>query len=182
MAPKKIMGFTATLEKSGNKLWGSHLRVPASIAQAVMKGKSRRVIRQLNGSDEHQGALLHFGQGTFVLSVNKKWRDTLSLDFGMKVTVSLRSDESRYGLPMPDELQELLRQDKEGNRLFHSLTAGKLRTLLYIIGSAKNAAVRASRASIVVRHLKTNVGKVNYRLLNKALQQQGLRDPTTMPG
>jgi hypothetical protein len=182
MARKKPVQFTGTLEKSENKLWGSHVRVPASIAKAFIRGTSRRVIRTLNGSPEHQCGLLPFGKGTFVLSVNKKWRDDLDLDFGSKVSVTLRMDESRYGLPMPDELQELLRQDREANRLFHSLGAGAIRTLLYIIGSAKDPGKRASRASIVVRHLKNNGGKINYRLLTKALQGQRPREPPSIHG
>lgn len=40
---------------------------------------------------------------------------------------------------MPEELEELLHQDEEGNRLFHALTPGKQRTLLYYIGAPKTA-------------------------------------------
>ena len=172
MGQTKLLHFTATLEKSHNKLWGSHVHVPKSIALKLVKPKSRRVIRTLNGSAEHQCALIPFGEGLFVLSVNKRWCDTLHLEIGSKVRVGLRKDDSKYGLPVPEELKELFRQDKEGNRLFHALTIGKQRTLLYIIGSSRTPDARAWKASIIVRHLRENNGKIHYGELSQALKHR----------
>lgn len=164
------MRFTSTLEKSHNKLWGSHFDVPRFVAEKLMNGKSRRVVCTLNESVEYQCALLPHGNGSFVITVNKKLRDTLNLTFGTMVQVSLRKDKSKYGLPMPDELKELLKQDKEGHRLIHSLTAGRQRTLLYIVGQAKTPDSRIARAVVIVRHLKTNKGKINYKQLNELIR------------
>jgi uncharacterized protein YdeI (YjbR/CyaY-like superfamily) len=102
--------------------------------------------------------------------VNKKIRDQLGLKPGSPAQVSLRKDESEYGLPMPEELAEVLAQDEEGNRLFHALTPGKLRTLLYIVGHVKNTDARIGRAFIIVEHLKANNGKIKYRQLNEELK------------
>lgn len=66
---------------------------------------------------------------------------------------------------MPEELEELLHQDEEGNRLFHALTPGKQRTLLYYIGSPKTADTRIYRAVAVVEHLKTYNGKIHFKIL-----------------
>jgi len=96
----------------------------------------------------------------------------LGLSFGMTVRVSLWKDESKYGLPMPLELEEQLRQDKEGDRLFHTLTAGRRRTLLYTINSAKNTDARLFRAVVIIRHLKANGGKVSYRQLSEMLRRR----------
>ena len=170
MTQPKPLRFTAILEKSTNKLWGSHLRVPPSVAQKLVSGSSRRVLRTLNGSEEHQCALLPYGEGTFVLSVNKSLRDALHLEIGSSIRVSLRRDESKYGLPVPAELKELFRQDSEGNALFHSLTSGRQRTLLYIVGSARGPEERAWRASLIVRHLRENHGTIRYRQLYQSLK------------
>ena len=172
MTQPKPLRFTAILEKSTNKLWGSHLRVPQPVAEKLVRGGSRRVLRTLNGSEAHQCALLPYGEGTFVLSVNRKWCEVLHLEIGSPVKVSLQPDESKYGLPMPAELKELFRQDREGNRLFHSLTQGRQRTLLYIIGSARDSQARAWRASIIIRHLRGNGGKIQYRQLSLALKRR----------
>jgi uncharacterized protein YdeI (YjbR/CyaY-like superfamily) len=84
--------------------------------------------------------------------------------------VSLKKDKSEYGLPVPDELNELFRQDAEGNRLFHALTRGRQRTLLYIVGSAKDSDKRILRAIVIINHLKANKGRINYRQLNASLK------------
>jgi len=107
-----------------------------------------------------------------LITVNKKTRDKLGLKAGSKVNVSLRKDESEYGLPMPEELAEVLAQDETGNRLFHALTPGKLRTLLYIVGQVKDPDKRVGRAIAIVEHLKANGGKINYRQLNEELREK----------
>ncbi|MDH3252544.1 MAG: YdeI/OmpD-associated family protein [Ignavibacteria bacterium] len=164
--------FSSTLEKSGNRLWGCHVEVPDHIAAQLTDGGSRRVVCSLNGSEEFQRALIPNGNGSYVITVNKALRDSLHLTICMQLDVTLRKDESMYGLPMPAELEELLQQDKEGHRLFHSLTPGKRRNLLYIVGAAKSQHLRASRAVTVVTHLKLNGGRVNFRQLYESLRQR----------
>ena len=75
------------------------------------------------------------------------------------------------GLPMPDELQEVLNQDPEGDRLFHALTAGKQRSLLYLIGKINDIDKRIHQALIVVDHLKENDGKIIGPKLNEELKR-----------
>jgi len=66
----------------------------------------------------------------------------------------------------------LFRQDREGNALFHSLTPGRQRTLLYIIGSPRDPEERAWRASLVVRHLRDNGGAIHYKQLYQSLKHR----------
>jgi Domain of unknown function (DUF1905)/Bacteriocin-protection, YdeI or OmpD-Associated len=162
--------FTSVLERSTNKLWGGHFIVPAEVAKRLISKRSRRVVCQLNNAAAYQCAMIPHGNGGFVITVNKKLRDSLGLDFGMNVNVTLRKDSSKYGLPVPEELKELLLQDRQGSDLFHSLTKGKQRTLLYIIGSAKTSPRRLERAVRVIKHLKVNLGTINYRQLNESLR------------
>jgi hypothetical protein len=168
----KPLRFSGTLEKSDNKLWGSHIVVPPAIVQKLISKTSRRVIRTLNGSAEHQCALLPFARCSYVLSVNKKLCTMLGLEIGAKVVVTLRKDESKYGLPVPAELEEYMRQDKEGHRLFHALTIGRQRTLLYMIGSSTDPDLRAWKAALIIRHLKENAGAINYRQLMTSFKRQ----------
>jgi hypothetical protein len=169
---KTALQFTSRLEQSHNRLWGCHFGVPKSVAQKLVEAGLRRVVCSINGSPERQCALLPHGNGSYVVSVNKKLRSALGLSFGKAVHVSLRKDESKYGLPMPEEMEELLRQDKEGHRLFHSLTVGRQRTLLYMINSAKNTEARLTRAVIIIRHLRVDNGKINYRQLSQMLRKR----------
>ena len=168
--------FTSTLEESTNKLWGCHFGVPPTVAETLItQREDRRVVCTLHEKTQYQCAMLPRGDGTFLITVNKKIRKDLGLQIGTRVQVTLRRDDSEYGLPMPEEFAEVLAQDEEGNRLFHALTPGKLRTLLYIVSQVKNPDARISRSFIIVEHLKANAGKVNYRQLGETMKANNLR-------
>jgi hypothetical protein len=170
--PDEPLTFPAVLERSTNKLWGGHFAVPPAIAAALLDGTSRRVFCSINGRPERQCALIPHGGGRFVITVNLRLRDELGLAPGMGLRATLRRDDSAYGLPMPEEFEELLRQDKDADRLFHALTAGKQRTLLYIIGRGKDADQRIQSALTIAEHLKANKGKIDYKVLNADLKRR----------
>lgn len=163
--------FSATLELSTNRLWGCHFPLPQWAAEAIpLRGQSRRAVCRLNDRIEWQCALLSRGDGSFLITVNKKTQTTLRVQPGSVVQVEVWPDESEYGLPMPEELAELMAQDAEAHRLLHALTPGKLRTLLYIIAQTKSSDLRLQRALVVVGHLKAQGGKVDYKQLHHDLQ------------
>jgi hypothetical protein len=169
---QKQIEFRSTLERSTNKLWGYHFLVPTKVTAQLMSGASRRVVCTLNDTATYQCALLPHGNGRFVITVNKTLRAKLQLGFGDNVRVRLQPDTTKYGLPLPEELKALLRQDTEGNTLFHALTKGRQRTLLYIIGQVKDPDKRLRRAVTVINHLKTNNGIINYKQLSLLLRAQ----------
>jgi hypothetical protein len=160
-----MASFSSIIEKFDSNLWGFHFVVPGAIAQPFIDGTNRRVVCRLNDTVEFQCALMPKGDGQYFINVNKKLRDRLRLKVGTTVEVALKKDESEYGLPMPEELAELFKLDDEGSVLFHALTPGRQRTLLYWIGTPKSSDGRITRALAMVDHLKANRGKVNYRTL-----------------
>jgi hypothetical protein len=158
----KVVRVTTTLTRWDNESGWHSLPIEAVVATRLgFEGKLRRVVCTLNGKHTFQCALLP-GGGRFYIIVNKQIRDKVGISHGDKVKVELVKDESKYGLPMPKELREVLKQDKEGNRLFHALTAGKQRTILYYIGKAKDIDRRIHMALVVIEHLKDNDGKIVY--------------------
>lgn len=165
------MRFTATIDNFNTALWSFHLVVPAEYAQPFLEGSGRRVICTLNSQLEFQCALMPKGDGNFFININKQIRTKLKLQLGTTVEVALRKDESKYGLPMPEEFEELLQQDEAGNQLFHALTPGKQRNLLYIAGQPKTSEVRLKRAVVLVAHLKANQGKIDFKRLNLDLKE-----------
>jgi len=163
--------FTSILEKSDNKLWGAHFGVSRHTAEKLIRGTSRRVVCSLNGSPERQCALIPDGKNAYVITVNKSLRNSLGLNFGSRLRVTLRPDDSKYGLPMPEELEEVFRQDKGAEKRFLALTPGRQRTLLYIINLGKIMDERVFRAVTIVRHLEENFGAINYRKLSVMLRK-----------
>jgi hypothetical protein len=165
------MEFKTTIQKFDSKLWGHHIEVPAAVAQIFVIQGSRRIVCTLNSAFEFQAALMPKGDGMYFININKSIRDKLALKVGSPVVASLARDESDYGLPMPEELAELLSMDEAGNRHFHNLTPGKQRSLLYIAGSPKHSDIRIRRSIDIVDHLKATGGKLNFRQLYDALKE-----------
>lgn len=162
--------FTSILEKSDNKLWGCHFRVPKTVADQFLYGTDRRVLCTVDEKESYQCAILHYKKGIPVISVNKKVRDSLHKTFGDEISVVLKKDTTKYGLPLPEELKEVFAQDSAGKKIFHALTLGKQRTLLYIIGNVKDSEKRIHRSLVIVRHLKENHGSINYKKLNDLMK------------
>ncbi len=165
--------FSAKIETSTTKVWTRHFVVPDECID-VFTGEdgSRRVVCLLNGTIEFQCGIISVRKGVLGCMVNKSICKKLGIDTGDVVQVQLREDTSEYGLPMPEEFAELLRYDHEADTYFHSLTAGKQRTLLYIINSAKNSEKKIERAISIANHLVKNRGKVDYKELNISMKSK----------
>jgi len=164
------MEFTAILVKSDSPLWGHYISVPPPVAEVFIAGGAKRVVCTLGGIEEFQCALMPKGDGSYFINVNKKRQMKLGLKQGMSVQASLQKDESKYGLPMPEEMEEMLKIDEEGLRLFHALTPGKQRNLLYITGQPKSSEIRIKRAVVCVEHLKSNGGRIDFKRLNEEIK------------
>jgi Bacteriocin-protection, YdeI or OmpD-Associated/Domain of unknown function (DUF1905) len=163
--------FTATLESSDDKLWMTHFAVPELIAKVFTDQGTRRVVCTLNEQVRYQCAINPRGALSPVILVNKKLCTTLRVKPGSVPHVVLERDDSTYGLDMPEEFAAVLEQDEEGNQYFEALTAGKKRTLLYIVSSIKHTDRRIERALAIVEHLKTQQGKIDYKQLYSDLKQ-----------
>lgn len=159
--------FSAPLEAAKTKLFNWQLRVPAEVTSAFLASPTkRRVVCVLNGEDPHQCALTPIGDGVYVIKVNQKRIKKLDLAEGKEVNLELFPDDSKYGLPMPEEMAAVLAEDPEGDKLFHALTPGKLRTLLYIVGQGPTSDDKIWRAVQILEHLKARSGKINYKELH----------------
>ena len=165
------MQFKATISKFDSPLWGYHINVPDEVAQLFIAKNNKRVVCTLNGSETFQCALMPSKAGPHFININKVLRDKLKLRVGSEVQAELKKDESKYGLPMPEEMEELLLQDPEGDQLFHALTPGKQRSLLYIAGKPKGSETRLKKSITIIEHLKANQGKIDFKQL-----QQDMKD------
>jgi hypothetical protein len=134
------------------------------------KGGTRRVVCTLNGTETFPCALMPYN-GIFYVMVNKEKRERLGLAAGDKVAVEIVADESEFGMPMPEELQEVLDQDPEGYKLFRGLKDGAKRSMMYYIGKFKDVDRRIHASLIFLEHLKNNDGKLDRRTLASELKR-----------
>ena len=140
------------------------------VAKLEFTGKFKRIVCTINGSEGFQCALMPSG-GLFYIIVNKEKRDAIGIVAGDTVDVLLEKDESKYGLPMPEEFEEVLKQDPDGDRMFHALTEGKQRSILYQLSKPKDIDVRIHQALLIVEHMKENDGKIIDKQLYEELKR-----------
>lgn len=158
-APKRVRFKTELIQSTTGSGW-HFLLVEKKIEQKFgFESKFRRVVCSINGGESFQCALMPWGE-IFYIIVNKQKREAIGIVAGDMVSVELIKDESKYGLPMPPEFREVLDQDPEGDQLFHGLTAGKQRSILYLLAKPKDIDVRIHYALLIVEHLKDNDGRI----------------------
>jgi len=168
----RAITFDSILTKLSGEIGWHCVSVPDEIGRKFeQQNGTRRVICTLNDTITFQCALIPFGAGGFFIIVNKEKRNKLGITPGDPVAVELKPDESKYGLPMPEELREVLDQDPEGDELFHALTAGKQRSILYFVGKIKDIDKRIRTALIFIEHIKRNDGKIIGSKLTEELKR-----------
>lgn len=82
----------------------------------------------------------------------------------------MTKDTSDYGMPMPDELNEVLAQDYQAYEYFHALTPGKQRNLIYVINKIKSSEIKIRKSLVIADHLIANTGKLDFKMLYEALR------------
>lgn len=169
---ERAIKFQTTLKKHrGDYIW-HYIAVDKETGEKFpVKEKSRRVLCSVNGKEKFHCALMHDGNGAFWISVSKAMMKKFGLSLGDELDVSLWPDNSKYGVKMPEEFTEVLKQDPPGSKLFHKLTAGKQRSLIFQIIQFKDIDRRIHSALIVLEHLKDNDGSVNAEKLMQELKR-----------
>lgn len=153
-----------------SSVWGHAVLVPDDIASFYKKKDVTRFIATVNSSTEFHCAFIPNGKGKVYILLNKELRKKLRVEAGHEVTINIKVDDSKYGMALPEEMAELLYQDPEGSDVFHSLTAGKQRSLLFIIGKPKNPKTRIKKAITIIEYLKHTNGQLDYKELNEAFK------------
>lgn len=171
MSKQKTTTFQTKLHHfDSTDLWHFHLKVPAEIAAPYIQN-DRRIVCQIGTMAPFACALMPDGNGDYFINLNKERRQQVGLETGDSIEISIQKDESKYGMPMPEEMEILLAQDEEADHYFHSLTPGKQRSLLHMIAKPKTEATRLKKAIVITEYLKTNKGRLDFKTLMLAFKE-----------
>lgn len=162
----------STVEKLFSSVWSYGAEVPADLANEFFHDNARRVVCTINGQVEIHCAIMPKGQDAWCVLINKDIRTKLGLEVGSPVELIMRRDTSEYGLPMCEELREVLTTDEQANTLFHTLTPGLQRTLIYWAGNVKHPEKRIIRCLAIAQNLAESNGKPDFKQLNQMIKVQ----------
>jgi hypothetical protein len=158
----------AKIEKLSD--WNMHyFTVPKKIF-TEMGGKYKvRLKCRIEKNPSFSCGLMPLGGGVPFIMLSKKKMKDLELKAGKKIEVFLEIDTSKYGMEMPAELKEVLRQDTQGKKRFHKLTPGKQRNIIHYVSSVNDTEKKVDRAVTLIENLKrTPEGKESlWGLLGK---------------
>jgi len=131
-----------------------HLNIPEALVETL--NGQKRLLCTLKGQTFHC-ALLRKGGVQYYVYLNKGLLKKLDLEIGMTVEASFKPDDSSYGCEMPEAFAEVLASDPEADRIFHSLTPGNQRGLIYLVTQVKSVDKRIERALRIAEGLKMGV-------------------------
>jgi hypothetical protein len=146
-------------------LKGMHyLLIPARVIKKLGGTFNLRLLCTVNNKLQFQGGLVALGNGDAYISITNKRMKELGVACGDEVKLVLKEDESEYGMEVPEELNELLKQDPEGMRRFKKLSMGKRRYVIFYVSQVKSPNKRLERAVLLITNLKkAPEGKETFR-------------------
>jgi len=150
MKEEEIKSFKGIVEDSAGAVYGFHVMVPKVISEYYLTQNIKRLVCTINGGYSWQCALIPKGSGRYYILLNAEIRKKQLLKLDSEIHIDLKPDTSKYGMPMPEEMQELLHQDPKGDQLFHK---------------PKSSQKRLEKALIVLDHLKNQGGKLDFKIL-----------------
>lgn len=141
-------------------LQGSHsLVIPEDFALLFLDQGHKRVqvSAVFEGSSIRFYAALQKYNRQYVITFGKRYQKQLGVFPNDYFQLQLIEDTSKYGVEMPEELKAVLSSDDEAHRIFHSLTEGRIRSLIYMISRYKNSQTKIDKSIILAHNLKRGV-------------------------
>jgi uncharacterized protein YdeI (YjbR/CyaY-like superfamily) len=148
----KSRSFKATLERSGDGLNWTIIRVPVDVQKVWGKRGQLRVKGEINGF-AFRTSLFPTGSGSHILMVNKKMQAGAKTRTGLTATFRIEPDTEERIVTMPAELTAELREDKDLAAYYKSLNYSTQRDIALWISQAKQTATRTRRAAQLAERL-----------------------------
>ena len=134
------------------------LYIPQKIAEPFLQTKDKRAKFKLNFKDreiEFYGALKKDKiSDAYKLMFSKQKQKELNLSLGDEFKMQLFEDTSKYGVDVPEELEEVFLTDYEAFKIFETLTKGKQRSIIYGLIRFKTSQQKIDKALIMCENLK----------------------------
>jgi hypothetical protein len=152
--PKLITAkkFEAVLDRSGDRLNWTIVRIPFDVARIWGKRGQLRVKGEINGF-AFRTSLFPTGQGSHILMVNKKMQTGGKAAPGTKAKFRLEPDTAPREVSIPPELLGILRQSKALQKYFDSLNYSNRYQIAVWVAEGKLAETRRRRAEQMAERL-----------------------------
>ncbi|HLD53450.1 MAG TPA: YdeI/OmpD-associated family protein [Sediminibacterium sp.] len=124
---------------------------------SLTKNWNKRAICNLNNEIEFHCAIMSKKEGGYFINIGLTICKKLKIKVGSKVSATFSVDKTEYQFEMPEEFKEVLNTDQEADEIFHSLTKGNQRGLIYLVSQVKSSDKKIERAIKIVERIKNGV-------------------------
>lgn len=171
--------FEAVLERGGNRLNWTIIRVPLNVAKVWGVRGQLKVKGEINGF-AFRTSLFPDGKDAHILMVNKKMQAGSGAARGSKARFRLEPDTAPREVSPPAELLSALRQSKMLQKFYQSLNYSSRHEIAKLVAGGKHAETRRRRSEqIAERLLLVMEGE---RDLPPVLQVAFQRNPKALAG
>lgn len=151
-SPPVTKTFQAVLERSGNSLNWTVIRVPVDVAKVWGVRGQLRVKGEIN-SFAFRTSLFPDGKGSHFMIVNKKMQAGGKVVPGGCATFRLEPDTARREVTVPEEWIAVLSESKALRRYYESLRHSTQREIAKWVGQPKGSDARCRRAEQIAERL-----------------------------
>ncbi len=149
------MNMQYKVEKMQNGM--HYIMLDKKTTAPFLKAGQKRLLCVLNKAYELHCALMPKKEGDHFIVLGSSICKKAKVKVGSIVEAVFSVDNSPYQFDMPEELKEVLDTDEEANQLFHALTAGNQRGLIYLVNMMKSSDKRIERALLIAKQIKLGV-------------------------
>ena len=144
------MRFRTTLELGGKTATG--FRVPATVVEALGKGKRPPVLVTINGYT-YRNTVAVYGD-TYMLGVAAEHREATGIQAGDEIDVDLELDTAPREVELPPDFAAALDAAPDAKRFFDTLSFSSKRRFTLSIDDAKSEETRKRRIEKSVNQLR----------------------------
>jgi uncharacterized protein YdeI (YjbR/CyaY-like superfamily) len=142
-----------------------YILLDSKTVAALTKNNNKRAICTINNTLQIHCAILNNKELGNFIQIGATNCKQLKIKAGDTIEASFVVDDTQYQFEMPEELREVLLADPEAHKIFHDLSAGNQRSLIYLISLVKSSDKKIERALLIAEKIK--VGVVSARLVLK---------------
>ena len=152
-SPSTTWNFTAPVKRFSIEGGMHYLELPNAAAEEMRATGHKRWVCTIQDALTWHCGLLPTGEGTWFVVLSKAKMEAVEAHVGDWLNVDMVPDTSKYGMPLPEDLAELLADDPVFERKFDAMLPGKRRNAIHQIASAKTPETAAKRIIKLMQQL-----------------------------
>jgi len=150
-----MMKSKYTLEKFSSGM--HYIMVDKKIVDQFKNIGNNRALCKLNDQLEFHCAFMPKKEGGHFVNIGATICKKLKIKEGSIVSATFKVDNAEYQFEMPEEFHEVLNSDADASEIFHKLTEGNQRGLIYLVAQVKSSEKRIERALKIAERLKNGI-------------------------